>query len=163
MEGNTVDLLSAYQEMIKVHGWAGTAATLGMARSALEARVYEVKGSGMRVTTALLIQAHAGTTHFAQAVAAASGGVFIQLPEGDGVSGEELQAKFHELYVELGRLSATYTAAIADGEIDGREREDLQEIGQQMHKTTQELMALMFQIYCRPAVAGAPSNRSNDS
>lgn len=158
-----MDLLSAYQEMIKVHGWNGTAATLGMARSALEARVYEVKGSGMRVTTALLIQAHAGTTHFAQAVAAASGGVFIQLPEGDGVSGEELQAKFHELYVELGRLSATYTAAIADGEIDGREREDLQEIGQQMHKTTQELMALMFQIYCRPAVAGDPSNRSNDS
>lgn len=163
MEGNTVDLLSAYQEMIKVHGWAGTAATLGMARSALEARVYEVKGSGMRVTTALLIQAHAGTTHFAQAVAAASGGVFIQLPESEGATDEALHGKFHELYVELGRLSATYTAAIADGEINRRERADLEEIAQQMHKTTQELMALMFQIYCRPVVAGVPSNHSNDS
>lgn len=158
-----MDLLSAYQEMIKVHGWTGTAATLGMSRSALEARVYEVKGSGMRVETALLIQAHAGTTHFAQAVAAASGGVFIQLPEGEGVSGEELHGKFHELYVELGRLSATYTAAIADGEINRREREDLEEVAQQMHKTTQELMALMFQIYCRPAAVGTPSNQSNDS
>lgn len=137
--------------MIKVHGWNGTAATLGMTKSQLEARVYEVKGSGMRVDTALLIQAYSGTSLFAQAVAAAAGGVFVQLPEGEGVTGEELQAKFHELYVELGRLSATYTAAIADGEIDGREREDLQEIAQQMHKTTQELMALMFQIYCRPA------------
>lgn len=158
-----MDLLSAYQEMIKVHGWNGTAATLGMARSALEARVYEVKGSGMRVTTALLIQAHAGTTHFAQAVAASSGGVFIKLPEGEGATDEALHGKFHELYVELGRLSATYTAAIADGEINRRERADLEEIAQQMHKTTQELMALMFQIYCRPVVAGVPSNRSNDS
>ena len=125
--------------------------------------MYEVKGGGMRVTTALLIQAHAGTTHFAQAIAHASGGVFIQLPEGEGVTGDELHNKFHELYVELGRLSATYTAAIADGEIDRRERNDLEVIGQQMHKITQELMALMFQIYCRPPVAGVPTHRSNDS
>ena len=157
-----MDLLSAYQEMIKVHGWNGTAATLGMTKSQLEARVYEVKGSGMRVDTALVIQAYSGTTHFAQAIAAQSGGVFIQLPEGEGVTGEELHGKFHELYVELGRLSATYTAAIKDGQIDQRERADLVEISQQMHKTTQELMALMFQIYCRPAMAGAASNRSND-
>ena len=148
-----MDLLSCYQEMIKVHGWNGTAATLGMTKSQLEARVYEVKGSGMRVDTALLIQAYSGTSHFAQAVAAATGGVFVQLPEGEGVTGEELHGKFHELYVELGRLSATYTAAIADGEIDRRERDDLEDIGQQMHKTTQELMALMFQIYCRPGAA----------
>ena len=67
MEGNTVDLLSCYQEMIKVHGWNGTAATLGMNKSQLEARVYEVKGSGMRVDTALLIQTYSGTSHFAQA------------------------------------------------------------------------------------------------
>jgi hypothetical protein len=139
--------------MIKVHGWNGTAATLGMTKSQLEARVYEVKGSGMRVDTALLIQAYSGTSHFAQAVAAATGGVFVQLPEGEGVTGEELHGKFHELYVELGRLSATYTAAIADGEIDRRERDHLEDIGQQMHKTTQELMALMFQIYCRPGAA----------
>lgn len=158
-----MDLLSCYQEMIKVHGWNGTAATLGMTKSQLEARVYEVKGSGMRVDTALLIQTYSGTSHFAQAVAAATGGVFVQLPEGEGVTGEELHGKFHELYVELGRLSATYTAAIADGEINRREREDLEEVAQQMHKTTQELMALMFQIYCRPAMADGVSTRSNDS
>lgn len=148
--------------MIKVHGWNGTAATLGMTKSQLEARVYEVKGSGMRVDTALLIQTYSGTSHFAQAVAAATGGVFVQLPEGEGVTGEELHGKFHELYVELGRLSATYTAAIADGEINRREREDLEEVAQQMHKTTQELMALMFQIYCRPTAASLPPNRSNE-
>ena len=148
-----MDLLAAYQEMIKVHGWNGTAATLGMTKSQLEARVYEVKGSGMRVDTALLIQAYAGTTHFAQAVAAASGGVFMELPQTEGITGEELHDKFHELYSELGELSATYTKAVKDGEIDARERTDLEGIAQLMHKTMGELMALMFQIYCRPSAA----------
>lgn len=145
-----MDLLSAYQEMIKVHGWNGTAATLGMNKSALEARVYEVKGSGMRVDTALLIQAYAGTTHFAQAVAKASGGVFIDLPGTGALANDELEAKFHELYAELGNLSRTYSFATKDGEIDKRERAQLEDIGQQMHKTMKELMTLMFQIYCRP-------------
>jgi hypothetical protein len=158
-----VELLPAYQEMIKVHGWTGTAATLGLTKSQLHARVYEVKGSGMRVETALLIQMYAGTTHFAQAIAEASGGVFVELPTGEGVNGEFLHDKFHELYTELGRLSGTYTDAIKDGEIDRRERSELEAISQQMHKTMKELMGLMFQVYCRPAVADAPSNQSNDS
>lgn len=158
-----MELLPSYQEMIKVHGWTGTAATLGMTRSQLEARVYEVKGSGMRVSTALLIQAHAGTTHFAQAIALASGGVFVELPSGEGATGEALHDKFHELYTELGRLSGTYTKAIEDNEIDRSERSELEDISQQMHKTMKELMGLMFQVYCRPTVAGVPPNQSNDS
>lgn len=146
-----MDLLTSYQEMIKVHGWNGTAATLGMTKSALEARVYEVKGSGMRVDTALLIQSYAGTKHFAQAVAHASGGVYIDLPEAGCVHGEDLEGKFHELVGELGTLSKTYAEAKKDGEIDPRERAQLEDIVQQMHKTLQELQAVMFQVYCRPA------------
>lgn len=149
-----MEMLTAYQDMIKVHGWNGTAATLGMTKSQLEARVYEVKGQGMRVDTALLIQSYAGTTHFAQAVAAASGGVFMELPQAEGVCSEDLHAKFHKLYSQLGALSATYTGAVKDDEIDARERIDLEDIAQQIHKTMGELMALMFQIYCRkPAPA----------
>lgn len=155
-----MDLLSAYQEMIKVHGWNGTAGTLGMTKSALEARVYEVKGSGMRVDTALLIQAYAGTKHFAQAVAHASGGVYIDLPEADCAHGDDLEAKFHELVSVLGQLSRTSYEAKKDGEIDARERAMLEDIAQQMHKTLQELMGLMFQVYCRPAVVIRQS--SND-
>lgn len=148
-----MDLLTAYKDMIRVHGWTGTAATLGMAKSALEARVYEIKGSGMRVDTALLIQAHAGTTHFAQAVAHATGGVYVDLPKGECAHGEDLEAKFHDLVSELGVLSKTYSAAKKDNEIDANERADLQGKAQQMHKTLQELMALMFHVYCRPAGA----------
>lgn len=145
-----MELLTAYQDMIKVHGWNGTAATLGMTKSALEARVYEVKGSGMRVDTALLIQAYAGTTHFAQAVAQASGGVYVDLPRAECMHGEDLEAKFHELVCELGNLSKTYGDAKRDGEIDPRERAQLEGIAQQMHKTLQELTGLMFHVYCRP-------------
>lgn len=148
-----MELLSAYQEMIKVHGWNGTAATLGMTRSALEARVYEVKGSGMRVETALLIQAHAGTTHFAEAVAKATGGIYVDLPTAEGVNGMSLEEKFHELYAELGALSRTYSAATKDGEIDVIERAELEAISDQMHKIMKELMGLMFHVYCRPVIA----------
>ncbi|MFC5548178.1 YmfL family putative regulatory protein [Massilia aerilata] len=144
-----MELLTAYQEMIKVHSWVGTAAMLGMSRSALEARVYEVKGSGMRVETALLIQAHAGTKHFAQAVAAESGGVFVELPEAECIHGLDLEAKSHELVSELGHLLKTYSEAKKDGEIDKRERAELEDISQQMHKALQELMSLMFHVYCR--------------
>lgn len=150
-----MEILKAYQEMIKVHGWAGTAATLGMAKSALEARVYEIKGQGMRVDTALLVQAHAGTTHFAQAVAHASGGVYIDLPTAECSHAEDLEAKFHELVCELGNLSKTYADAKKDGEIDARERSALEEIAQQMHKTLQELTGLMFRVYCRPTTTGS--------
>jgi hypothetical protein len=147
-----MELLTAYQEMIKVHGWAGTAGTLGMSKSALEARVYEVKGMGMRVDTALLIQTYAGTKHFAQAVAHASGGVYIDLPEVEFVHDEDLGDKFQELVGELGDLSKTYGEAKKDGEIDARERAQLEDIAQQMHKTLQELTALMFHVYCRAPV-----------
>lgn len=153
-----MDLLSAYQEMIRVHGWNGTAATLGMTKSALEARVYEVKGSGMRVDTALLIQSYAGTKHFAQAVAQASGGVYVDLPAAECTHGEDLEAKFHELVFELGHLSKTFSEAKKDGEIDSRERAELENITQQMHKILQELQALMFHVYCRPAVTTRISN-----
>nr|WP_308612971.1 YmfL family putative regulatory protein [Massilia eburnea] len=141
-------MLSAYQAMIKVHGWNGTAATLGMTKSALEQRVYEVKGSGMRVDTALLIQNYAGTKHFAQAVAHASGGVFYALPEAGDLSDVDLHDKFHELYDELGELSREYTSAKKDGKIDTRERAVLQIIENRMHTTIRELMSLMFLMHC---------------
>jgi transcriptional regulator with XRE-family HTH domain len=37
-----------------------------------------------------------------------------------------------------------------DGEIDKRERADLTDVGQHIHRTVEELLTLTFQIYCRP-------------
>lgn len=151
------DFTQSYKDMITVHGWNGTAATLGMKRSSLEARVYELGGHGMRVETAMMVQAYSGSTLFAQAVAAASGGVFIELPTTGPLDGVELEAKFHELYAVIGDLSREYRAAIEDDEIDARERAKLQRIEGAMHKTVKELMTTMFRVYCRaPAVKPAP-------
>lgn len=148
------EFTKAYQAMITKHGWAGTAATLGMSLQMLEARVYGFNGNGMRVDTAMTIQRYAGTSDFAQAVAAASGGVFVRLPDGDVMCRDDLQNKFHELHKEIGDLSGTYMAATADGEIDKKERRQLEDIEQRMHKTMRELMALMFIIYCPSTAAG---------
>jgi hypothetical protein len=115
----------------------------------------------MRVDTALLIQTYAGTKHFAQAVAHASGGVYVDLPAADDIHGEDLEAKFHELVSALGNLSKTSYEARRDGEIDSRERAELEDIAQQMHKILQELMALTFHVYCRPAVATRQSNNDD--
>ena len=149
------DFTKSYQEMITTHGWNGTAATLGMKRPSLEARVYELNGHGMRVELAMMIQRYSGTTLFAQAVAAATGGVYIDLPEAGPLDGDDLHAKFHELYAEIGELSKTYSAAIVDGEIDKRERAALERIEGDMHKTMKELMGTMFRVYCR-----VPSDKS---
>lgn len=148
------EMTTTYQEMIKVHGWIGTCAMLNMTRSQLEARVYEVKGSGMRVSTAQLLQRVSGTTLFAQAVAAEAGGVFIEMPAGAVANKSGLMEKFLELQVEIGELSKAYTAAVDDSIIDSRERRELEQIEQRMHKTVSELMATMFAMHCRQPMAG---------
>lgn len=138
--------------MIKVHGWNGTAATLGMSRSALEARVYEVKGVAMRVTTALLIQAYSGTTHFAESIARASGGTFVKLPDDIDCDNDAVMKKFLALSIEVGRLSAHFSAAVDDDVIDQVERAQLEADGARLHRLVAELLALSFRVYCpRPA------------
>lgn len=135
--------------------WDVAAAYLGMTPAALRNRAYEVKGQALRTEHALALQALVENKHFAQAVATASGGTFVLLPAGREDDGGELITKFHELYAELGTLSAHFTAATADHKINQRERADLEAIGAAIHRTVSELLALTFRIYC-PQQAKAP-------
>lgn len=146
-----MEIKKAYLSMIKAFpgGWDAMAAALGMSRDALENRIYERKGQSVLVETALQMQAFSGTTHFAEAIAQGSGGVFLKLPSGGDHDREELLDKFNELYAELGDLSTRFKESVADGEIDKREREGLTDAGQHIHRTVQELLTLTFQIYCR--------------
>jgi hypothetical protein len=149
-----VELIESYKAMVTARGWNGTAGHLGMSKSALEARVYEKKGQGMSVDTALLIQDFSGTKLFAQAVSILSGGVHIQIPQADEVDDDSLLEKFNELYASIGRLSQQFSMATADGEVDHRERAGLIETGNSIHEHIQELLGLTFAIYCRqPAAA----------
>lgn len=145
-----MDIRKAYLAMIKRFpgGWDAIAAALGMSRDALENRIYERKGQSVLVETAMQLQAFSGTRLFAESIAVASGGTYVELPHIDHIDNDFIQAKFNETYAELGLLFSTFTAAISDGEIDGAERVKLELQGEHMHRKTEELLGLMFRVYC---------------
>lgn len=150
-----MEIKKAYLAMIREYpgGWDAMAAALGMTRDALENRIYERKGQSVLTETALQMQQFSSSTHFAEAVAQVSGGVFMKLPEHGDHDRDELLAKFNELYAELGDLSIKFKVSIEDGEIDKRERADLSDVGQHIHRTVEDLLTLTFQIYCRPSAS----------
>jgi hypothetical protein len=130
-------------------GWSVAANFLGMSEVSLRNRAYELKGQSLSTRDALTLQQLAGTTQFAEAVATESGGTFVKLPSADQVENDSIQAMFNQNYAELGALFATFTAAIVDGEIDDTERAQLRAQGEQLHRKTETLLALMFSVYCR--------------
>lgn len=144
-----------YLEMIRAFpgGWEAMAGALGMSRDALENRIYERKGQSILVETAMQMQAFAGTTHFAEGVAQASGGVFLKLPEVKIVGNDELLSEFNLLYAELGELSSKFRAYTEDNDINQAERADLDNVAQRIHRTVEELLTLTYQVYCKPAQA----------
>lgn len=154
-KGIVVEIKKAYLAMIREFpgGWDAMAGALGMTRDALENRIYERKGQSVLVETALQMQHFSNSTHFAEAVAQNSGGIFMRLPDHSEHDRDELLAKFNELYGELGKLSIKFKASVEDGEIDNRERADLSDVGQHIHRTVEELLTLTFQIYCRQPAA----------
>lgn len=125
------------------------AAALGMSRDSLENRVYERKNQSVSVHDSLQMQKISETTFFADAIAAESGGVFIQLPESEICDREELLSKFNDLHAEIGMLSAKFKVHTKDGHVTKKERADLNETGQLIHRHVQELLALTFTVYCQ--------------
>lgn len=146
-----MDIRSAVVTMINAVGgkWTVAAAHLGMTENALRNRVYETKGQSLSTDDKLALQALSRTSHFAEAICTASGGTFVKLPEIGEIANESIQAMFNQNYAELGALFATFSDAIADGEIDDKERAQLQAQGEQLHRKTETLLALMFSVYCR--------------
>ncbi len=142
----------SYLGMIKAFpgGWDAIAAALGMSRNGLENRVYERKGQGVMVDTALQLQAFSGTTLFAEAVAASSGGAFVKLPADLSDGNEVLAKKFRDIYVRLGVFAAHFEEATADEVIDARERICLDADMDGLQRGLAELMALTIRVYCQP-------------
>jgi len=136
--------------------WEVAAAYLGMTVNALRNRAYEVKGQVLSEDHCLALQTLSGTTHYAEAIATASGGVFVKLPDDLSCENEVLMKKFNDLYTELGTFSRDFTEAIVDEKIDQREREVLEADAARLHKALAELAALMFRIYT-PQAPGARS------
>lgn len=134
--------------------WVVASAHLGMTESALKNRAYETKGQSLSTSDALELQQLSETTHFAQAIAEASGGAFVKLPEPGDIENESIQVLFNENYAELGRLFSAYVAASSDGVIDASEREELECLGAQIHRKVQTLLGVIFSVYCPASRAG---------
>lgn len=147
-----MDIKKSYLAMIKAFpgGWDAMTGALGMTRNALENRIYEKKGQGVEVELALTMQSFAGTTHFAEAVAIQSGGVFLKLPADLDHRNVDLGKKWRELNVRIGELAVTFDRAIeGDEEIDAKERRELEAVAADMHRTIAEWLALSFRVYCK--------------
>ena len=144
-------------------GWDAIAPALGMTRNALQNRIYENQGQRLHVETALAMQAFSGTTHFAEAVATASGGTFVMLPHVDHIENDSIQSKFNETYAELGLLFSTFAAAAEDGVIDDKERRELERLGEDMHRKTEQLLGLMFNVYCKKTKTVRSLNKRSEA
>jgi len=144
-----VSLRKAYQGMTKVLGLPDTSALMEMTETALDNRIYERKGQEFTVRQALRMQAVSNTTLFAEQIAKESGGVFVKLPSVEHIDNDLLLTKFAELSAEVGELSREFADFTKDGEIDPKERAKMEITGQAIHRKTEEMMAVMFRIYCR--------------
>lgn len=130
-------------------GWDAMAGALAMSRTALENRVYEKKGQGLLVETALLIQEFSKTTNFAESVAQQSGGVFFRLPDPDVADNESITRKFNEVYGAIGELAADFNTFTADNEVTESERDVLNDVVRKIHARIEELLACTLRVYCR--------------
>lgn len=144
-----MELRQAYLKMIRAFrgGWDAMAPALGLTRDGLENRIYERKGQALLVETALQMQEFSGTTYFAEAVAIASGGTFMRLPELGEIDDKSLLRKFNELYAELGALSQKFNEYTTDSNLTTKERADLGVTRDAIHRKTAELTAMIFRLY----------------
>lgn len=90
-------------------------------------------------------------TYLAMIKATPGDGVFMRLPDTDVVDNDELLDKFNELYAELGDLSGKFRDFTRDDAIDAAEQRSLRGVGQHIHRTVEELLALTFRVFCKPA------------
>lgn len=144
--------------MIEAAGGRGDMAhALAITPAALDNRVYE-KGhpqpQRVHPDMAIQMQVISGTTLFAEEVARQSNGTFVPLPQlADEIDNEEIQGKFMRIVEYVGELAAVHREATKDEDVDNNERERLDGIAQQIHRSVQEMLALTYHFYCKPNAA----------
>ena len=143
---------TAIRDMAKsvVGGHATMATMLSLnSKTALENRIYQVRGQSISIEEAMLMQRFTERTDFAQAVAHESGGVFIPLPPIDAaaLTGEDITDNFMAAYVELGEFTRQWRNATHDGKVCSAESTAL---WQKVRALTQRITAIAVltdQIY----------------
>lgn len=98
---------------------------------------------------ALVLQKACGKYYVTEAIARASGGVFIPLPDIEEVDNADINQRLLESIEEIGIYSQKVRAATEDGVIDSREREEIDEEFYRVITKLEEHKALLYMIHCR--------------
>lgn len=130
-------------------GYDGMARALGTSVCSLRNRIFGRKGQQMPVRLAMAMQGASGTTYFAEAVAMASGGVFVALPPLSHLHGVDIQEKYVELLDKVGALAREYRHATADNEVCPGERRALTAIGNDICQLVTQINEITFRLYCK--------------
>lgn len=151
-EGQIVEnLKGSYQMMCRAinGGWEGMAKAMQTTVTSLQNSVYCRKGQQMTVSRAMAMQAASDTDYFAEAVARASGGVFIALPPADALRNIDIQEKYVELLDQVGALAREYREATADNDVNHAERRALERLGNRICQLVTQINQMTFRIYCK--------------
>lgn len=120
-----------------------------MSATALENRVYGRKGQEVSVRLAMLMQEASQTAKFAEAVAMASGGVFIPMLQFQDIENRDIHEEYMRLIDRVGALARTFRECTEDNSIDRQERRTLENIGQEICTLVTQINAITFNVYCK--------------
>ncbi|BBS48807.1 YmfL family putative regulatory protein [Klebsiella quasipneumoniae] len=108
---------------------------------------------------AMVLQRAGGSHHIANAIAKASGGVFVPLTDVEDVDNGDINQRLMESVEWIGKHSQYLRKATADGVIDRDERVQIEANSYQVMAKWQEHLALLFMVFCSPDdTPNGPSN-----
>ncbi|MDQ9129719.1 YmfL family putative regulatory protein [Serratia fonticola] len=99
---------------------------------------------------AMVLQRAGGTYHVAHAVARASGGIFIPMPELEEIDNADINQRLIEAFEQIGRYSQEVKKAIEDGVIDPSEQAAITDELYLTIAKLQEHSTLVFRVFCPP-------------
>jgi hypothetical protein len=97
----------------------------------------------------MVLQQASNTKYIADAVSNQSHCVNIPLVELESVDNADINDRLMESIEWIGRHSARVREAIADGVIDEKERQDLDETSYQVMVKWQEHISLLYRVFCK--------------
>ncbi|HCD5425680.1 TPA: YmfL family putative regulatory protein [Klebsiella aerogenes] len=108
---------------------------------------------------AMVLQRAGGSHHIANAIAKASGGVFVPLADVEEVDNGDINQRLMESVEWIGKHSQYLRKATADGVIDRDERAQIEANSYQVMAKWQEHLTLLFRVFCAPDdISHGPSN-----
>lgn len=133
-------------------GYGPAAAALGMTANSLKNRLYNQRGQWLLHPMMMQLQELSGSTHYASAVAAESGGTFVHHPCVKGLTDSELDELWAKLMEYFSKFGSVWVRSTSDGEITDSERKDIVDVTDQCHQTLDMLVAVSLQIMYRKKV-----------